>query len=81
MYSVEIQISELCEVFLDKQQDLLLLTQYIIKKFKIVESAENEISLQLSKKNLGKFKDRWSKVSGMKNKFFEKNSIAGALIQ
>jgi hypothetical protein len=74
MDSIEIQNSELAEVFLLKNQDRALLTQYIIEKYQLPASANSEISKRLKKSFLGKFKTKWSEAQREKSQFFEKNT-------
>jgi response regulator RpfG family c-di-GMP phosphodiesterase len=74
MYPIEIKNSELVEVFLNKQ-DLALLTQYVIEKYRLPEKITTEISIQLSRKFLSKFKTKWNDAHRMKTRFLEKHNI------
>jgi hypothetical protein len=73
MFDIEIQNSELVEVFLNKKQDPVLLTQYVMEKYNLSESVIAEISTQLSRKFVSRFKEKWSDVFRIKTRFFEKN--------
>jgi hypothetical protein len=74
MDSIEIQNSELAEVFLLKNKDPALLTQYIIKKYQLPASANSEISTWLKNSFLRKFKTKWSEAQRKRSRFFEKNT-------
>ncbi len=73
MYSIQIQNSELVEVFLNKELDPVLLTQHIMDKYKLTDSASTDIKKQLQKSFVGRFREKWSEACRKKTRFFEKN--------